>query len=102
MIFKLIPRALPDRVEHFLQSVFMMQQSDVLSFKMQCVPLQSSSTKLSAAKKVGLPKQVITLANGQVEFPCDDHHEFAEISLVYLSALKSEVTFRRSGALRNA
>jgi hypothetical protein len=42
---------------------------------------------------------VIILASEPVEFLSDDYHEFAELSLVYLSALKNEVTFRRSVAL---
>ena len=49
-----------------------------------------------------MKEEVVSLAAEQVEFLRDDYREFTELSLLYLSSTKGEVTFQRPGALHKA
>jgi len=69
----------------------------------QIHPFQSDDHDTPAQQLLmTLKNEVVIRVSEQVEFLRDDYREFTELSLVYLSASKDEVSFRRPGALHKA
>ena len=69
----------------------------------QTVPFRPADHNIQAQQLLSTMKaEMIAHAAKDVEFLRDDYQEFTELSLVYLSASKDEVKFRRPGALHKA
>jgi len=69
----------------------------------QLLPFRPADHDMQAQELLASMKQeAIAHAAKEVEFLRDDYHEFTELSLIYLSAYKDEVTLHRPGALHKA